>query len=61
MRLDLPRKVFLFFQTLSFAVGDTYVLALIYDHSIGRIFSSLDSGHRPWNSNFEQYGNLVEP
>ena len=39
MLLKLPRSVFVYFRILSFAVGDIYVLELLYDYTIGLVLS----------------------
>ena len=52
--LLLPSLTFLVLQTLSYAVGDLYILVYIYNSSLGRIFSEL-SGHS-FSSNFEAMG-----
>ena len=54
MSLRLPSLTFLVLQTLSYAVGDLYILVYIYNSSFGRIFSQLSGPS--FSSNFEAMG-----
>ena len=54
MLLRLPRSIFVLFRVLSFAVGDIYILELIFDHTLGHILT--DGGEQPWNESFEKNG-----